>query len=161
MRYVIAVSLFLASSVAARADIVAQYDFTGNQGNNLIESPLNVVPGLSVSVLTRGAGLSRPNRTDAFNSAKLVHNRHTNPTDYLTFTLTPAAGFQLDVTSLDFGAARTLTGPSDRDSAFEPRRLLRRSGPDRHPSDPGESDVPARNLGTRPESIRSSFGFMA
>jgi hypothetical protein len=102
--------LLLSSSI--RADIVAEFDFTGSPGNQMSEpAELPLPTGVaSISNITRGGGISAQSMGDSINSAGWTEgsaNDAVTAGDFYTFTITPAAGYTLTLTSIDFAEKAT------------------------------------------------------
>jgi hypothetical protein len=97
-------SLF--SSSATHAALVAQWDLSGQPGNQVTTTALVLASGITGGLMARGAGLSISPATNSFSST----GWNGQNTDYLSLSLTVAAGSSLDLQTLSFGTRSSNTG---------------------------------------------------
>ena len=96
-----------------RADTLLQYNFAGNVGNEASEPPSTVGPNVTASSLTRGGGLGTTTTANTFSSNQFATGTALtlSNADYLSFTITPNSGWQLNLGALTFTDSRSSTGP--------------------------------------------------
>jgi hypothetical protein len=102
---VLAASLF--SSTATHAALVAQWDLSGQLGSQVTTTALVLASGITGGLMARGAGLGTSAAGNSFSSA----GWNSQNTDYLSLSLTVAAGSSLDLQTLSFGTRSSGTGP--------------------------------------------------
>ncbi|WOD44896.1 T9SS sorting signal type C domain-containing protein [Hwangdonia lutea] len=92
---------------------IITFDFGGNIGNEVsVVSNFNDV-NLGASTITRGAGLTANNNANRFNAQNwaLVNIANAVSGDnYMEFTITPNAGFEFNVTTININFQRSSTG---------------------------------------------------
>jgi hypothetical protein len=107
-----ALAFVLLSAPAARADVLALYDFTGQPGDQAAQPPAAPSPLAVASAITRGPGIT-PNAGDnSINSRTWTTTTTPAPDDYYQFSISPLAGVPLHFTSLDYTDRRSLEGPT-------------------------------------------------
>ena len=92
---------------AVHAAAIVQYDFVGTSGITISRagtSPLNITP----VTLVRGAGLGEGSATGAFSSNGWTGEA----TDYVEFGFDVAAGFEVDLDTIQLSAFASGTGPA-------------------------------------------------
>ena len=99
-------------AVSAQAAVVAQYNFAGLSGVTTSVSASTVAPNLLASTIVRGPGLSAASIDNGFNASGWSTGA-LDVNDYFGFTLTPNAGFTLNVNSIEFNEQRSATGIRD------------------------------------------------
>jgi hypothetical protein len=94
------------------------WDFAGNSGSETTVTALYFAPNVSSTgpsgIISRGSGLNPAGNTNRFNAnnwsqAGLVDAVANN--DYMEWTITPAPGYQISVSSLVYNWQRSGTGP--------------------------------------------------
>ena len=100
----------VALSAPVLADIVAEYDFTNYAGNEASAPAAFVDSNVSASVLERGTGLNASTLADSF-AAK--HWSGPGANDYFSFSITPDAGWVVDLKSIDLGVITNVNRPAD------------------------------------------------
>lgn len=98
-------SLF--SSTATHAALVAQWDLSGQLGSQVTSTALVLASGITGGLMSRGAGLTGSAAGNSFSST----GWNSQNTDYLSLSLTVAAGSSLDLQTLSFGTRSSGTGP--------------------------------------------------
>jgi len=90
----------------------ATHTFTGSPGNQASE-PVDINPlGATLSDITRGPGVNANAGMHSINSNDWTTGATPDlPNDYYEFTITPLAGYELDVTDFPFTSRRSGTGP--------------------------------------------------
>lgn len=107
-------------ALAFAAPFTATYTFTGSPGNQASE-PVDANPvGALFSAITRGPGIAAVAGMHSINSDGWTTGATIDVNDYYELTITPAANFELDLTSLDLTFRRSATGPRE----FELRSSL-------------------------------------
>jgi hypothetical protein len=110
-------SLFFLSQGISQ-DILMSWDFAGNSGSETTVTALYFAPNVSSTgpsgIISRGSGLNPAGNTNRFNAnnwsqAGLVDAVANN--DYMEWTITPAPGYQISVSSLVYNWQRSGTGP--------------------------------------------------
>ncbi len=96
------------SSLTFGQDLVA-YDFTGENGNQLFTATSNVATNMTASSLVRGGGVSASGAGGSMSSTGWSTGA-IDLTDYYSFTVTPDAGYSLDLDELNFGERRSGSG---------------------------------------------------
>ena len=104
--------LLLCFSIAKSSDaaIIAQWDFTGQPGNQVSTVGSSLIAGLTVGDLTRGSGVSLSSTTNSVNSSAWTTSSGIDPNDYYQFSLAPTAGYGVSLASVAFAERRSLTG---------------------------------------------------
>lgn len=102
---VVAGSLF--ASTATHAALVAQWDLTGQPGNQLTNTALVLASGITGGLMSRGAGLTSAAAGNSFSAT----GWNSQATDYMSLSLTVAAGTSLDLQTLSVGTRSSNTGP--------------------------------------------------
>jgi hypothetical protein len=92
-----------------QAAVITTYDFTGAAGNQASTGATGVASGLTASVLDRGSGLTPDAAANSISSTGWS-TAGIDLTDFYGFTLTPNAGFTLNVDSIVFSERRSGTG---------------------------------------------------
>jgi hypothetical protein len=93
----------------ANADLIVNYDFTGNAGTETNEATASSNPNITPSSLVRGSGLTASGLADAFNSSGWSTGG-LDTSDYYQFSITTNANTTTDLTTLFFRERRTSTG---------------------------------------------------
>jgi hypothetical protein len=105
-----AVLALLAPTPAFAGPILATYTFTGQPGTQTSE-PVDAQPfGANFSDIVRGSGLIPEDGDHSINSRSWTMGAVIDPTDYYGFTLTPDAGFGVDVDQIAFTERRSGAG---------------------------------------------------
>jgi hypothetical protein len=108
---VIGICLALVAS-SGQAAVVAQYNFAGLTGVTTSVSASTVASNLIASDIVRGPGLNSASIDNGFNASGWSTGL-LDVNDYFGFTLTPNAGFTLNVDSIEFNEQRSATGIRD------------------------------------------------
>ncbi|MFO0808436.1 MAG: hypothetical protein U0746_07420 [Gemmataceae bacterium] len=104
--------LGMAITPAAHAQIVG-YDFFGAAGNQLSTSATLLASNLTAGAISRGAGISADTLTNSINARAFVTGGFDpTRTDYYTFTITPNAGYQLNLNQVSIVAPVGSAGPT-------------------------------------------------
>ena len=95
---------------------LGSYNFTGNNNSNdSNDSPAGVVSNVIFTPMTR-TNVAANNLTDTFGSASWTTGGSSeDPTKYVGFMVSPAAGYQLTLASISFEDSRSATGPTTVD----------------------------------------------
>jgi|GEM_PF-6284314 len=90
---------------------VVVYDLTGQNGAQATQPPTSTSATITASDITRGPGVTAATSSGGTNSFNAVGwtSSSLDPNDYFEFTLTPKAGYQLDLTSISLSLRRTGT----------------------------------------------------
>jgi hypothetical protein len=91
---------------------ITTYDFTGATGSQVSTAASGVAAGLSSSLLTRGSGVTASAGANSI-AATGWSLGAIDLNDYFELTLTPDAGQELALTSIDFSERRSGTGIRD------------------------------------------------
>ena len=95
------------SSSATHAALVAPWDLSGQPGTQVTSTALVLASGITGGLMARGAGLGPQTGSNSFNSAGWSSQN----TDYLSLSLTVAAGSSLDLQTLSVGTRSSGFGP--------------------------------------------------
>jgi hypothetical protein len=107
---VVAAALSL-PALSLASPFTVTYTFTGSPGNQVSE-PVDANPvGALFSAITRGPGIAPIAGMNSINSDGWSTGFAIDLNDYYEWTITPSAGFELDVTDLEFSMRRSGTGP--------------------------------------------------
>ncbi len=108
-----ALLIFGTMTAAGLGQVVLTNPITGtNPGaSNPFNSGQTVAANLSASGIGRGSGIAASSATDRY-SASGWNSPALGATDYFTWTLTPAADYQLTLTSFSYTAQVSGTGPT-------------------------------------------------
>lgn len=112
---VLALALLLAPSQLWATPFNVTYTFTGSPGNQASEAVDANPIGALFSDLTRGPGIVPAAGVDSMNSSGWTAGSSIDPNDYYEWTITPLAGFALDLTEFDINFQRSETGPRSLD----------------------------------------------
>jgi hypothetical protein len=93
-------------SSASQAALVAQWDLSGQAGNQVSSTALVLASGITGGLMSRGAGLTGSAAGNSFSST----GWNGQSTDYLSLTLNVAAGSSLDLQTLSVGTRSSNTG---------------------------------------------------
>lgn len=110
----LAFTFALGASALAQGTLF-QYDFTGKTGSETSDAASSVATGLTVSGISRGAGLVAGAAAGSIYSTSFAGTATTldiSNNDYYTFTLTPGTNQQLALNTLTFTDRRSGTGPT-------------------------------------------------
>lgn len=105
----ISVAFWLAASAVHAGPILATYTFTGSPGNQASE-PVDLQPlGATFSDVTRGPGVTAFAGANSINSVNWTTSASISTVDYYEWTVTPTAGFEVDLDQLQFSERRSAT----------------------------------------------------
>jgi hypothetical protein len=111
-------ALLLAGHPAVRASVIYLYDFPGDPGSGLAVDQTNLQPsGATFSDFTR-TNVTATAGGNVFNSSNWNQGVAIDTAEYVGFSITSAAGFVLNLTSLTFDARRSATGPPNAEVAL-------------------------------------------
>ena len=132
---VFALTLLLAPSPLWATPFNVTYTFTGSPGNQVSEAVDSNPIGALFSDITRGSGIAPASGVDSMNSSGWTTGSSLDPDDYYEWTITPLAGFELDLTEFFVIFQRSETGPRSLDvrnslDGFGAFRLLATVGDD-------------------------------
>jgi PEP-CTERM motif len=112
---ILAFALLFAPSQLWATPFNVTYTFTGSPGNQVSEAVDANPIGALFSDLTRGPGIVPAAGVDSMNSSGWTTGSSLDPNDYYEWTITPLAGFALDLTEFDINFQRSETGPRSVD----------------------------------------------
>jgi hypothetical protein len=108
----IAAALFM-PALALASPFTATYSFAASAGSQAFE-PVDVNPvGVIFSAITRGPGIAPVAGLNSINSDGWSTAAAIDLNDYYEFTITPNAGFEMDITRLAFSYRRSGAGPRE------------------------------------------------
>lgn len=113
---VVLLTVFCFASYTARTDVILAWDVSGDTSPatltaDTINSALDTTSGLNTLSRT---GLSNPGGGNSYNSNGWnVSDTFSNSNDYISFSLSPAAGQVIELTSLQFVHNGSNTGPNN------------------------------------------------
>ena len=127
--HVLALALLLAPSQLWATPFDVTYTFTGSPGNQVSEAVDSAPTGVLFSDITRGLGIAPAPGVDSMNSSGWTTGSSIDPSDYYEWTITPLAGFAIDLTEFQIRFQRSETGPLSLDvrnslDGFRAFRLL-------------------------------------
>jgi hypothetical protein len=105
--------LLFASAVISNAQILA-WDFAGNGGNEVTVLSTTTAANLNVSTISRGAGINTNTLANAFSASAFngaTFGEAVTNEEYFQFTVSPQAGYQVSLSTLDVNFRRSGTGP--------------------------------------------------
>jgi hypothetical protein len=112
------VAMFLLLLSAAHARAIFIYDFPGIPGSGLAADQTNPQPAnATFSDFTR-TGVVQAGDPNKFVSSQWNQGSSLDPTQYVGFSITAAAGYHLELTSLTFDAGISLNGPPNAEVAI-------------------------------------------
>lgn len=120
LRPLFAIALLGLACAAQAQSVIARYTFTGSSGSQLSNGASLVQVNTFNSFFARGPGIVPVTGTDSMNSSGWTLGTSIDASDYYTFTLQAAPGFELDLAGLSFTERRSGTGPA----SFELRSSL-------------------------------------
>jgi hypothetical protein len=107
-------SMLLISTVFALASVatasIIDYDFTGQPGNQVSTAGTSSFPTITVTPVTRGAGLTATAANNYMAASGWVGPE---ATDYFTFGFTVQAGYTANLTNFIFASRSSGTGPGN------------------------------------------------
>lgn len=89
---------------------VATYNFSGATGSQTSQPVTSKDPNSTASDITRGSGVTATSGSGSINATGWTSSAQ-DANDYYEFTLTPASGYQLNITGISFSARRSAAGP--------------------------------------------------
>ena len=101
-----ALALLLAPAQLWATPFNVTYTFTGSPGNQVGEAVDSNPVGALFSDITRGSGIVPASGVDSMNSSGWTTGSSLDPNDYYEWTITPLAGFALDLTEFDINFQR-------------------------------------------------------
>ena len=104
--------VFFAVHPAAATSITVTYLFTGSAGNQTSEAAESQPDDGTASAITRGSGLTAVLGANSINSSAWSQAVTRSLTDYYEWSVTPDAGFEMDLSGLAFTTRRSATGPT-------------------------------------------------
>lgn len=110
LRLFLGLLLCFSMSKSLEAAIIAQWDFTGQPGNQVSTVGSSLVAGVSVGDLTRGSGISLSSTINSMNSFSWTTSSSIDSNDYYLFSLAPTAGYEVSLASVAFAERRSPTG---------------------------------------------------
>jgi hypothetical protein len=93
------------------------FDLSSQSGSEASAPPTTMVAGISAGSLTRSSALSATSGAGSINASGWGTGSTADPTRYYTFTVTPAAGCSVSLTSLALDVKASTTGPTKGDVA--------------------------------------------
>jgi len=93
------------------------FDLSSQTGSEASAPPNTMVAGISAGSLTRSSALTAVSGAGSINSSGWGTGSTADPTRYYTFTVTPAAGCAVSLTSLALSVQASSTGPTKGDVA--------------------------------------------
>jgi hypothetical protein len=93
------------------------FDLSSEPGNEATAPVTSTATGVTSSALGRAAAINPVNGNGSINGDNWGTGASADPTRYYTFTVTPASGCTLDVTSLTYDVRASSTGPANGDVA--------------------------------------------
>jgi hypothetical protein len=95
------------SPLSAGAQTLVNYSFSGAPGNQLETVPSSLATNLSATGISRGSGISPSASLNSINSNGWTTAASVDLNDYYGFSVTPNAGYELDLTTLAFSESRS------------------------------------------------------
>jgi hypothetical protein len=89
------------------------FDLSSEPGNEATAPVTSTATGVTSSALGRAAAINPVNGNGSINGDNWGTGSSADPTRYYTFTVTPASGCTLDVTSLTYDVKASGTGPAN------------------------------------------------
>ncbi|MEJ7914294.1 MAG: hypothetical protein WKF70_14125 [Chitinophagaceae bacterium] len=90
---------------------ILTFSFSGNNGDEAtVPSTANAV-GVQPSSISRGAGITAAAAGDRFNAVNWTTSPTPDLSDYIEYTVSPAAGYSIDIASIELQHRRSTTGP--------------------------------------------------
>jgi hypothetical protein len=93
------------------------FDLSAQSGSEASAPPNTMVAGISAGSVTRSSALTATSGAGSINSSGWGTGSTADPTRYYTFTVTPAAGCSVSLTSLALDVKASATGPTTGDVA--------------------------------------------
>jgi hypothetical protein len=93
------------------------FDLSSQTGSEASAPPTTMVTGIAAGSLTRSSALTAVSGAGSINSSAWGTGATADPTRYYTFTVTPAAGCSVSLTSLALNVQASATGPTKGDVA--------------------------------------------
>jgi len=93
------------------------FDLSAQTGSEASAPASNMAAGISAGSLTRAPALAAVSGAGSINSSGWGTGSTADPTRYYTFTVTPAAGCSVSLTSLALNVQASATGPTKGDVA--------------------------------------------
>jgi hypothetical protein len=104
--------LFFAAHPAAATSITITYMFTGSPGNQTSEAADTQPADATASAIMRGSGITAVLGANSLNSSAWTQTATRGLNDYYEWSVTPDAGFEMDLAGLTFTTRRSATGPT-------------------------------------------------
>ncbi|AFM04359.1 hypothetical protein Fleli_1974 [Bernardetia litoralis DSM 6794] len=109
MKHLLLLFILLFYSAFALGQDLVTYDFAGENGNQIFTSTSSVATNMTASSFTRGSGVAAAGAGNSISSTGWSTGA-INLNDYYSFTVTPDAGYSLDLDNLNFGERRSGSG---------------------------------------------------
>ena len=93
------------------------FDLSAQSGSEASAAPSTMVAGISAGSLARSSAVTATSGAGSINSSGWGTGATADPTRYYTFTVTPAAGCSVSLTSLALDVKASATGPTTGDVA--------------------------------------------
>jgi len=107
--YVLLAMLFMVNMAFSQ---LLTFEFSALAGNEVTANSNTNATGVLSSVISRGTGVAAGNNAGRFNSNGWTTSAVIiDPDDYVEFTITPDAGYTLDITDIEVLHQRSATGP--------------------------------------------------
>jgi hypothetical protein len=98
------------SSFSWAQTTLVTYDFTTAPGNQTSTSASTVVGNMTASSISRGSGVTGGAGANSISASNWTPDATVDLADYFTFALTPAAGYGIDLDTIEFSERRSATG---------------------------------------------------
>lgn len=97
--------------------VLASWSFSGQPGSQASTAAGSAAPGVTAGAISRSAALTAVSGANSINSSNWTTSASRDDTRYYTFSVTPPAGCELDLTSLSIETAASATGPGSAEVA--------------------------------------------
>jgi hypothetical protein len=97
--------------------VLVTYDMSSESGSETSAAPTSYVTGVSAGSLTRASALTAVSGSGSINASGWATAGSADSTKYFTFTVTPAAGCTVTLSSVALDLSASSTGPANGDVA--------------------------------------------
>lgn len=109
--YTVLFTLFFSILFTNASSQVLNFNFQGSNGDEATWPSSTQAPGVQMSTISRGPGVTAIANADRFNSRDWTTAATLNLNDYIEFTITPNAGYSVSLSQIVLQHQRSSTGP--------------------------------------------------
>ena len=115
LKYLLFIGLLISTYSSVNAQVLA-WEFNANAGNEVTVNSTTTAANVNTSTVSRGAGIDPSALGNAYSSTNFAATSLAaaiTANEYIQFSASPQAGYQLSLSTLDVNFRRSGTGPTD------------------------------------------------